>query len=61
MFTVPDGRAANQPFFATTFKPSIGAPFPGARVSFARIGSPAKSVAVTVSGVISLEQSFAQL
>ena len=29
--SVPDGRAANHPLRVTTFRPSIGAPFPGAR------------------------------
>jgi hypothetical protein len=47
---VPDGRAANQPFSVTTFRPPIGASLPGARVSLAVIGSPASSVAVTCSG-----------
>jgi hypothetical protein len=28
MFSVSDGRAANQPSAVTTFKPSIGLPFP---------------------------------
>ena len=50
MFSVPEGRAANQPLVETTFSPPIGASFPGARVSFAVIGSPASSVAVTASG-----------
>ena len=46
---MPEG-AANQPLPATTFNPPIGASLPGARVSFAVIGSPASSVAVTASG-----------
>jgi hypothetical protein len=50
MFSVPEGRAANQPFSATTFRPPIGAPFPGARVSLAVTGSPASVVAETDSG-----------
>jgi hypothetical protein len=29
MFSVPDGRAANQPFAVTTFSPPIGALLPG--------------------------------
>ena len=33
MSSVPDGRAANQPLAAMTFRPSIGALFSGARVS----------------------------
>ena len=44
---MPDGRAANQPDPATTLSPPIGAPFPGAVVSAAVIGSPASSVAAT--------------
>jgi hypothetical protein len=40
MFSVPEGRAANQPLVETTFSPPIAASFPGARVSFAVIGSP---------------------
>jgi hypothetical protein len=35
MFSVPDGRAADHSVAATTFKPSIEASSPGARVSFA--------------------------
>ena len=35
---------------ATTFSPPIAAPLPGAVVSFAMIGSPASSAAVTCSG-----------
>src|ERR1700740_1586067 len=50
MFSVPEGRPANQPLAETTFKPPIEASLPGARVSFAVIGSPASSVAVTDSG-----------
>ena len=38
---MPEGRAANQPFSATTLRPPISAPLPGARVSFATIRSPA--------------------
>ena len=33
MFSVPEGRTANQPLLATTFKPPIGALLAGARVS----------------------------
>ena len=50
MCSVPEGRAANQPLVETTFNPPIGALLPRARVSFAVIGSPASSVAVTASG-----------
>ena len=50
MSSVPDGLAANQPLAATTFRPSIGASFSGARVSVLTIGSPASVVAVTASG-----------
>jgi len=39
---VPDGRAANQPLRVTTLRPPIGALFPGARESFAMIGSLAR-------------------
>jgi hypothetical protein len=35
MFSVPEGRAANQPLAATTFSPPIGALLPGVRVSLA--------------------------
>ena len=38
--SVPDGRAANQPFAVTTFSPPMGAPLPGAVVSVATIFSP---------------------
>src|SRR5437899_1542755 len=48
--SVPDGRAANQPFAVVTFSPPIAAPLPGALVSFAVIGSPASPPAVTASG-----------
>ena len=58
MFSVPEGRAANQPLVETTFSPPIGASFPGARVSFAVIGSPASSVAVTASGESFLSRFF---
>ena len=54
--TVPEGR--NQPLVDTTFSPPIGASFPGARVSFAVIGSPASSVAVTASGESFLSRFF---
>ena len=50
MFSVPDGRAANQPVRATTFSPPIGAALPGALVSLAVIASPASCVASTASG-----------
>ena len=58
LFDVPEGRAANQPLVETTFSPPIGASFPGARVSFAVIGSPASSVAVTASGESFLSRFF---
>ena len=38
MFSVPEGRAANQPLAVTTFSPPTGALLPGARVSLAAIG-----------------------
>jgi hypothetical protein len=56
MFSVPEGRAANQPLAATTFSPPIGASLPGARVSLLVIGSPASVAAVTASG-----ESFSSL
>ena len=46
---MPDGRAANQADSVVTLSPPIGASFPGAVVSFAVIGSPASSVAVTAT------------
>jgi len=49
MLSVPEGRAANQPLAVTTFKPPIGALFPGAWVSLALIGSPARVDAFTAS------------
>lgn len=49
MFSVPDGRAANQPLADTTFKPPMAALLPGAFLGLARIGSPANVVAVAVS------------
>jgi hypothetical protein len=39
--------AANHPLSATTFKPPIGAPLPGAWVKIVLIFSPAKSVCLT--------------
>src|SRR3954447_10676634 len=50
MFSVPEGRAANQPLRLITFRPPIEAPLAGAFVSLATIGSPASSVPVTRSG-----------
>ena len=50
MFSVPDGRAANQPLAVTTFKPPMEASLPGARVSLAVIGSPASFDSLTASG-----------
>ena len=50
MFSVPDGRAANQPLAVTIFRPPIGAPLPGALVSRAMIGSPASVCCFTSSG-----------
>ena len=43
MSSVPDGRAANHPLSAITFRPPIGAPLPGARVRMPSIFSPASS------------------
>ena len=56
MFSVPDGRAANQPPRAMTFKPPIGALLPGARVSVAVTDSPASCDSRTASG-----ESFSSL
>ena len=50
MFSVPEGRAANQPLAAMTFKPPMGALLPGALVSLAVMGSPASSESLTASG-----------
>ena len=51
-------RAANQPLAATTFRPPIGALLPGARVSFAVIGSPARVDSLTASGDSSCSLAF---
>ena len=51
MFSVPEGRAANQPFEATTLSPPIGASLAGARVSLAMIGSPARSGSLDVGWI----------
>ena len=58
MFSVPDGRAANQPLADTTFRPPMGASLPGARVSLAVIGSPASFEALTASGDELLQPAF---
>ena len=58
MSSVPDGRAANQPLAVVTLSPPIGAPLPGAAVSFAVIGSPASSDAATSSGDSSASRAF---
>jgi len=50
MSSVPDGRTANQPFLAATFKPPMGALLPGALVSLVVIGSPASSSSLMASG-----------
>ena len=50
MFSVPDGRAANHPLRATTLSPPMEAPLPGARVSLASMGSPARLSSFTASG-----------
>ena len=50
MFSVPEGRAANQPLSATTLRPPMGALLPGAVVSFLRMGSPASCGVATASG-----------
>ena len=44
MFSVPDGRAANQPLAQVTLMPPIGASLPGARLSTLSIFSPASVV-----------------
>ena len=56
-----EGRAANQPFAVATLSPPIGAPLPGAVVSFAVIGSPASMVAVTASAESRPSASFSSL
>ena len=43
MFSVPDGRAANQPLAVQTLTPPIAAPLSGAWVCTASIVSPASS------------------
>ena len=58
MSSVPDGRAANQPFSVTTFKPPIAALLPGAWVSFCVIASPAKVLAVTSSADNAFKRDF---
>ena len=58
MFSVPDGRAANQPFDAVTLSPPIGASLPGARVSLPVMGSPASTAVLTASGESFLRRSF---
>jgi hypothetical protein len=50
MSSVPEGRAANQAFCVTTFRPPMGASFPGARVRSFSIFSPASSVRFTCCG-----------
>ena len=50
MFSVPEGRAENQPLAVMTFNPPIEALLPGAWVSLAVIWSPASADAVTASG-----------
>ena len=47
---MPEGRTANQPLGAVTLRPPISAPFPGALVNLAVIGSPASSFAARASG-----------
>ena len=51
MFSVPEGRAANQLSLVVTFRPPILAWLPGASVSLAVMSSPASYVAVTSSPV----------
>ena len=58
MFSVPEGRAANQPLSVTTFSPPIGAPLPGAEVSLAVIGSPARVSVATAVGRQLLQPRF---
>ena len=50
MLSVPEGRAANQPLIAITFRPPIGALLPGALVSLPVSGSPASFDTLTTSG-----------
>ncbi len=56
MSSVPEGRAANQPFWVVTFNPPIALLSPGAAVSICVIFSPASTVAST-----SVEDSFARI
>ena len=56
--SVPDGRAANHAFSVVTLRPPIAAPFPGAAVRVAVIGSPASVVEVTRSGVSAARVAF---
>ena len=46
---MPEGRAANHAFSVVTLSPPIAAPLPGASVSLAVMGSPARVSAVTCS------------
>ena len=56
--SVPDGRAANQPWSVTTLMPPIGRWSPAAVVSSARIGSPASAVTPTSAGVRRASAAF---
>ena len=58
MFSVPDGRAANQPRAVVTLSPPIAAPLPGAVVSLASIGSPASVAAATDAGESFASRAF---
>ena len=58
MLSVPEGRAANQPLAVTTFRPPMGASLPGARVSLAVMGSPARADALTASGASRARRAF---
>ena len=51
MAPVPEGRAANRPFFETTLIPPMAPPLPGAWSRPAVIASPASSRAGTPAGV----------
>ena len=50
MFSVPDGRAANQPLRVATLSQPMAFPSPGAFVRIDSIASPASSFAVTCAG-----------
>src|SRR5271154_6343074 len=58
MSSVPDGRAANHPLSAITFKPPMDAPLPGAWVRMVCIFSPARSPDWTCGGESFFNSAF---